>query len=108
MTESTARDFTPDVIVVGAGLAGLVATHELALAGRKVLVLDQENRSNLGGQAWWSLGGLLFVDSPEQRRMGIKDSPELAWQDWQGGPPVAPPRDGAPGPRPRGEILPGG
>ena len=76
--------FTPDVIVVGAGLAGLVATHELALAGKRVLVLDQENRDNLGGQAWWSLGGLLFVDSPEQRRMGIKDSPELAWQDWQG------------------------
>ena len=77
-------DFTPDVIVVGAGLAGLVATHELALAGMRVLVLDQENRDNLGGQAWWSLGGLMFVDSPEQRRMGIKDSPELAWQDWQG------------------------
>jgi len=66
--------FEPDVIVVGAGLAGLVATYELARAGRKVLVLDQENRHNLGGQAFWSLGGLFFVDSPEQRRMGIKDS----------------------------------
>ncbi|KRF29433.1 FAD-binding dehydrogenase [Nocardioides sp. Soil805] len=80
----TQTAFEPDVIVVGAGLAGLVATHELALAGRRVLVLDQENRHNLGGQAWWSLGGLLFVDSPEQRRMGIKDSPELALQDWLG------------------------
>lgn len=80
----TQTPFEPDVIVVGAGLAGLVATHELALAGRRVLVLDQENRHNLGGQAWWSLGGLLFVDSPEQRRMGIKDSPELALQDWLG------------------------
>jgi predicted oxidoreductase len=76
--------FEPDVIVVGAGLAGLVATHELVLAGRRVLVLDQENRNNLGGQAFWSLGGLFFVDSPEQRRMGVKDSYELAWQDWQG------------------------
>ncbi|MFC0540906.1 FAD-binding dehydrogenase [Kutzneria chonburiensis] len=74
----------PDVIVVGAGLAGLVATHELVKAGRKVLVLDQENRNNLGGQAFWSLGGLFLVDSPEQRRMGVKDSEELAWQDWQG------------------------
>ncbi len=74
----------PDVIVVGAGLAGLVATHELVKAGRKVLVLDQENRNNLGGQAFWSLGGLFFVDSPEQRRMGIKDSKELALQDWLG------------------------
>ncbi|MDF8263660.1 FAD-binding dehydrogenase [Luteipulveratus flavus] len=76
--------FEPDVIVVGAGLAGLVATHELALAGKRVLVLDQENRANLGGQAFWSLGGLFFVDSPEQRRMGIKDSRDLALQDWLG------------------------
>ena len=73
-----------DAIVVGAGLAGLVATHEAVLGGKRVLVLDQENRANLGGQAFWSLGGLFFVDSPEQRRMGIKDSFELAWQDWQG------------------------
>ncbi|MFB8002427.1 FAD-binding dehydrogenase [Nocardia sp. NPDC056000] len=74
----------PDVIVVGAGLAGLVATHELVKAGRRVLVVDQENRANLGGQAFWSLGGLFFVDSPEQRRLGVKDSLELAMQDWLG------------------------
>ena len=73
-----------DVIVVGAGLAGLVATAELADAGRRVLVVDQETASNLGGQAFWSFGGLFFVDSPEQRRMGIKDSLDLAWQDWLG------------------------
>ncbi|MFL6090245.1 MAG: FAD-binding dehydrogenase [Aeromicrobium sp.] len=78
------KDFPADVIVVGAGLAGLVATHELAKAGRHVLVVEQENRNNLGGQAFWSLGGLFFVDSPEQRRMGIKDSHELALQDWLG------------------------
>ena len=74
----------PDAIVVGAGLAGLVATYELVQAGRRVLVLDQENRKNLGGQAHWSLGGLFLVDSPEQRRMGIKDSFDLALQDWLG------------------------
>ncbi|MFI9363185.1 FAD-binding dehydrogenase [Kitasatospora sp. NPDC053057] len=76
--------FQPEVIVVGAGLAGLVATHELAKAGRRVLVVEQENRRNLGGQAFWSLGGLFFVDSPEQRRAGIRDSLELARQDWFG------------------------
>ncbi|MGW2374579.1 FAD-binding dehydrogenase [Kitasatospora sp. NPDC001683] len=76
--------FQPEVIVVGAGLAGLVATHELAKAGRRVLVVEQENRRNLGGQAFWSLGGLFFVDSPEQRRVGIRDSLELARQDWFG------------------------
>jgi predicted oxidoreductase len=73
-----------DVIVVGAGLAGLVATHELVKSGRRVLVLDQENRNNLGGQAHWSLGGLFMVDTPEQRRMGVRDSYELACQDWMG------------------------
>jgi uncharacterized protein len=73
-----------DVIVVGAGLAGLVATYELSRAGKRVLVLDQENRANLGGQAFWSLGGLFLVDSPEQRRLGIKDSVELARADWLG------------------------
>ena len=73
-----------DAIVVGAGLAGLVATYELTQAGKKVVVVDQENRNNLGGQAFWSLGGLFLVDSPEQRRLGIKDSPELALQDWMG------------------------
>ncbi len=74
----------PDVIVVGSGLAGLVATYELTKAGRRVLVVDQENRNNLGGQAFWSLGGLFMVDSPEQRRLGIKDSEELALRDWMG------------------------
>ncbi len=71
-----------DVIVIGAGLAGLVATAELVEAGKRVIVLDQEPESGLGGQAWWSFGGLFLVDSPEQRRMGINDSPELARQDW--------------------------
>ncbi|MFT4396754.1 FAD-binding dehydrogenase [Gordonia lacunae] len=73
-----------DVIVVGAGLAGLVAATELAEAGKRVLIVDQEPQQSLGGQAFWSLGGLFMVGTPEQRRMGIKDSVELAWQDWIG------------------------
>ncbi|GAA3290873.1 FAD-binding dehydrogenase [Streptomyces cinereospinus] len=73
-----------DVIVVGAGLAGLVAAHELTSRGRRVALVDQENAANLGGQAFWSFGGLFLVDSPEQRRLGVKDSFDLAWNDWQG------------------------
>ncbi|WP_345802747.1 FAD-binding dehydrogenase [Microbacterium sp. AZCO] len=73
-----------DVLVIGWGLSGLVAAGEAAAAGKKVVIVDQEPRSNLGGQAWWSFGGLFFVDSPEQRRMGIKDSLDLARQDWFG------------------------
>ncbi|MBC7280634.1 FAD-binding dehydrogenase [Hoeflea sp.] len=73
-----------DVIVVGGGLAGLVAAAELADRGKQVIILDQEPANFLGGQAFWSLGGLFLVDSPEQRRMGIKDSRELALSDWMG------------------------
>jgi predicted oxidoreductase len=73
-----------DVIVVGAGLAGLVATAELADAGRRVILVDQEPEASFGGQAFWSFGGIFLVDSPEQRRMRIRDSYDLAWQDWLG------------------------
>ncbi|MBN6887360.1 uncharacterized protein ACUXCC_004640 [Cytobacillus horneckiae] len=73
-----------DVIIIGAGLAGLTAAAELCESNKKILLLDQEPQASLGGQAWWSFGGLFLVDSPEQRRMGIKDSKELAWQDWLG------------------------
>lgn len=73
-----------DVIVIGAGLAGLVATAELADAGRKVILLDQEPEQSLGGQAFWSFGGLFLVNSPEQRRLRIRDSRELALHDWFG------------------------
>ena len=71
-----------DVIIVGSGLAGLVAAAEAADAGRRVLLLDQEGEQSLGGQAFWSLGGLFLVDTPEQRRIGIRDSRELAGRDW--------------------------
>ena len=89
-TDSITAQLTPtpvpepnaDVIIVGAGLAGLVAAAEAADAGRSVMLLDQEGEQSLGGQAHWSFGGLFFVDSPEQRRLGIRDSHELALRDW--------------------------
>lgn len=73
-----------DSIVIGAGLAGLVATAELADQGHRVILLDQEGEQSLGGQAFWSFGGLFMVDTPEQRRMKIRDSRDLAMQDWLG------------------------
>ena len=76
--------YDADVIVIGAGLAGLAATAELVDAGRKVILLDQEPEQSMGGQAFWSFGGLFFVDSPEQRRLRIRDSHALALQDWMG------------------------
>ena len=75
-------EISTDVLIVGWGLSGLVAASEALAAGRRVVIVDQEPRTNLGGQAWWSFGGLFFIDSPEQRRMGIKDSLDLARQDW--------------------------
>jgi predicted oxidoreductase len=77
-------DTQADVIIVGAGLAGVVAACEVVDRGKRVLIVDQENSANLGGQAFWSFGGLFFVDSPEQRRLGVHDSHELALQDWLG------------------------
>lgn len=77
-------DYDADVIIVGAGLAGLVAAAELVEAGKKVVIVDQEPEQSLGGQAFWSFGGLFLIDSPEQRRMGIRDSYELAHDDWMG------------------------
>lgn len=73
-----------DVVIVGAGLAGLVAAREAVLRGRRVVIVDQEAEANLGGQAWWSLGGLFMVDTPEQRRLGVRDSRDLAHSDWMG------------------------
>ena len=76
--------FDADVLIVGAGLAGLVAATELIAARKKIIVLDQEPEQSLGGQAFWSFGGIFLVDSPEQRRMGIHDSYALALNDWMG------------------------
>jgi uncharacterized protein len=73
-----------DVIVVGAGLSGLVATAELADAEKSVILVDAEPMQSFGGQAHWSLGGLFLVNSPEQRRLRIRDSTELALADWLG------------------------
>jgi len=73
-----------DIIIIGGGLAGLAAAHEAVRRGRKVVLLDQEGPQSLGGQAFWSLGGLFMIDTPEQRRMGIRDSRALAAQDWMG------------------------
>ena len=69
-------------MVVGAGLAGLVAAAQAYAAGRRVAVLDQEPEASVGGQAHWSFGGLFLVNSPEQRRLGVRDSEELALADW--------------------------
>lgn len=85
MAEPNRRPRTEfDAVIVGAGLAGLVAAAELVDAGRHVVVVDQESEENLGGQAWWSFGGIFLVDSPEQRRLGVHDSLELAREDWLG------------------------
>jgi predicted oxidoreductase len=81
---TAATSHSADILIIGWGLAGLVAAGEAVAAGKNVVIVDQEPRTNLGGQAWWSFGGLFFIDSPEQRRMGITDSLELARQDWSG------------------------
>lgn len=84
MNNAVTTPTSPDVVIIGAGLAGLVTACELIDAGKRVTIVDQENSHNLGGQAWWSFGGLFLVDTPEQRHLGVKDSLDLALQDWFG------------------------
>src|SRR3954465_4195142 len=71
-----------DVVVIGAGIAGLVTTLELLDHGRRVLLLDRCHPAEVGGLAREAFGGMFMVDTPEQRRAGIKDSVDLALQDW--------------------------
>ena len=77
-------DESADVIVVGHGLAGLVATSQIVESGKSVLLIDKQGPADFGGQAYWSFGGLFMVDTPEQKLCGVRDSRELAWQDWLG------------------------
>lgn len=83
MKQDAAEDVAEVIVIVGAGLAGLVAAHEAVKAGRRVVFVEQESRANLGGQAFWSLGGLFMVGTPEQKLMGATDFEELAWADWE-------------------------
>jgi predicted oxidoreductase len=77
------RDYRTDIAIVGGGLAGIVTAYELLASGLQVLIIDKDQRKNFGGLAKQSFGGVHMIDTPHQRRLKIKDSPELAWQDWQ-------------------------
>jgi predicted oxidoreductase len=76
------RRYQSDVVIVGGGLAGIVAALELLSAGKRVTLLDRDHEENFGGLAKESFGGIFFVGTPEQRRSKIHDSPELALRDW--------------------------
>lgn len=74
--------YNSDVVIVGGGLAGISTAIELLDRGKHVLILDRDVKEEFGGLARWSFGGICMIGTPEQRRMGIKDNPELALQDW--------------------------
>ena len=77
------QKYRAGVVIAGGGLAGLVTAHELLENGQQVLVLDRDTKDQLGGLAKRSFGGVMFVDTPHQRKLGIRDTPEQAWSDWQ-------------------------
>ena len=79
----TLKHYQSDAIVAGGGLAGIVTALELLDRNRHVLVLERDQEGNLGGLAKKSFGGIMFVDTPLQRRLGIRDNPDLALADWQ-------------------------
>ena len=75
-----------DVVVIGAGIAGLVVTLELLEQldpGRRIILLDRCAPAEVGGLAREAFGGMFMVDTPEQRRSGIEDSVDLALEDWK-------------------------
>lgn len=76
------QHYHSDVVVIGGGIAGIVAALELLSAGKNVTLLDRDAEANFGGLARESFGGIFLVGTPEQRRSGIRDTPELALQDW--------------------------
>ena len=72
-----------DVLIVGAGLAGITAALELLECNLNIAIVDRDCEENFGGLAMNALGGMTLVDTPIQRRHGIKDSPDIALRDWQ-------------------------
>jgi predicted oxidoreductase len=71
-----------DVLIAGAGLAGLVLADELLTQGRRVVLFDKAEEARLGGLAKESFGGVQLIGTPHQTRLGIKDTPEIAYRDW--------------------------
>lgn len=71
-----------EIVIVGAGLAGLVAAHECLERGKTVTIIDRHSEKDVGGLARTAFGGMALVGTPLQRRMGIEDTPELALSDW--------------------------
>jgi predicted oxidoreductase len=74
--------YKSDVLLIGGGLAGLTTAIELLNNNRKVLLIDRDEPDKLGGLAKKAFGGIMFVGTPHQRKLGIDDSPDLALADW--------------------------
>ena len=71
-----------DIVIIGGGLAGLAAAIELLDHEKKVIILERDKQEKIGGLAKESFGGIMMVGTPHQKKMGIKDSPQLALSDW--------------------------
>jgi predicted oxidoreductase len=74
--------YKTEVLIIGGGLAGIVAALELVEKKVSVLLLDRDNRDNIGGLAPWAFGGMALVGTPLQKRNKVYDSPEIALSDW--------------------------
>lgn len=76
------QEYAPQVLIVGGGIAGICTALELLDKGIEVLLLDRDGEDKFGGMANEAFGGMHFVDTPLQRRNGIKDNKQLALDDW--------------------------
>ncbi|MDZ4844346.1 MAG: FAD-binding dehydrogenase [Chitinophagales bacterium] len=76
------KSYKTEVAIAGGGIAGIITAFELLNYGKKVTIVERDAQENFGGLAKESFGGMFFVDTPYQRRNGIKDSVDLALRDW--------------------------
>jgi hypothetical protein len=79
---SKTKKYSGDTIIIGGGLAGLTVALELLNCNQRIVMLDRDVFQNFGGLARESFGGINMINTPVQRRMGIRDSISLAHKDW--------------------------
>lgn len=81
-SKTTTSPLVADALVIGGGIAGITAALELLDQRQSVILVDAEPETYFGGQANNAFGGMLLINTPEQRKNGVHDSPELLFRDW--------------------------
>ena len=81
-TDDCKKHYQAQNLVIGGGIAGIVTALELLDDGQSVIIVDVDSPDRFGGLALWAFGGMALAGTPEQKRMGVEDSPALCLEDW--------------------------